>query len=55
MIGLIIAVVMGIIESAATVVTAGLTLHKEIRTAEFIKDWHKHSEELCAQQNKTVT
>lgn len=54
MIGLIIAVVLGIIASTATAVTAGLVLHKEIQTAEFIKDWHKHSGELCAQENKIV-
>ena len=51
MTGSITVVIMGIIALTATTMTTGLVLHKEIQTAEFIKDWHKHSEELCAQQN----
>lgn len=27
-------------------------LHKEIQTAKFIRDWHKHSTELWTEQNK---
>ncbi|MGE9640787.1 hypothetical protein ACQP3J_27440, partial [Escherichia coli] len=30
----------------------GLAFHKEIKTAEFVRDWHKHSKELWTEQNK---
>lgn len=51
--GLIIATVFGIIALTTTAPIGGLTLHKEIKTAEFIRGWHKHSTELWTQQNKT--
>jgi hypothetical protein len=50
--GLCNAVFMGVIEVLLTADTAGLMLHKEIQTADFIKTCHKHSVELFAQQNK---
>ncbi|ERE66570.1 putative E3 ubiquitin-protein ligase MYCBP2 [Cricetulus griseus] len=53
MTGLIIAVVMGIIALTSTAATPGLALHKEI--AEFVRDRHRHSAELWAQQNKIAS
>ena len=52
MVGLIIAVVIGIIALAASAATARMALPKEIQTAEFIREWHKHSTELWTEQNK---
>lgn len=54
MTGLIVDVVIGIIALTSAAGTAGLALHKEIQTAEYIKDWHKHSIGLWAQKNKMV-
>lgn len=51
MIGLIISVVMGIITLIATPTIAGMKRHKEIPSADFIRDWHKNSTEL-RNQNK---
>ena len=46
MIGLMVAVVTGIIVLIAIVVMPGLAFHKVIQTAELIKVWHKHAAEL---------
>ena len=53
MVGLITvtALVLGII--ALTAPTAGVVLHKEVQTAEFVKDCHMYSHELWTQQRKT--
>lgn len=45
-------VVMGIIALTAIAATAGVTLHKEIQTAEFVGDRHQHSIELWTEHNK---
>lgn len=52
MVGLVIAVILGIFAFMATAATAGLALHKEIQIAEFIREWHKQSKELWTEQNK---
>lgn len=46
MVELIVAVVLVIIAIAATVATNGLALHKEIKTADLMRDWYRHSTEL---------
>lgn len=35
-----------------TAATAGVVLHKEIQTAKFTGDWHKHSTKLWTKQDK---
>lgn len=47
--GMIIAVVLGIVTLATT---ARVVLHKEEQTAQSVKDWRMHSQELCTQQCK---
>lgn len=41
MIGLVIAVAVGIIVLTTIAANAGLALHREIQTADFIRDWLK--------------
>lgn len=55
MVGLIVAVVLGIIAYIATAAAAGLALHEEIKTTGLIRDWHRHSTELWTQQNRTYS
>lgn len=45
-IGLIIAVVTGIIALTETFAIVGMALHKETQTAEFVRDWHQRSADL---------
>lgn len=52
MIGLVIAVLMGIISLTATAATTGVSLHTEIQTADFVRDWHQYSVKFWVQQNK---
>jgi hypothetical protein len=51
-VALIITVVLGIIELTISVTTARVALHKEVQTAEFVKDWNMHSHEVCMQQSE---
>ena len=44
--------VLGIIELTISVTTARVALHKEVQTAEFVKDWNMHSHEVCMQQSE---
>lgn len=50
--GLAVAVILGIKALTATAATAEMVLRKEIRTAEFIRDWYKHSTKVWTEQNK---
>lgn len=52
MLGLVVAVILGMISLTSTATTAGMVLHKEFQTAEFIRDGHKHSTEFWDEQNK---
>lgn len=48
-----VAVVWGIKALTTTAATVEMALHKKkIQTAEFVRDWHKHSTELWTKQNK---
>lgn len=51
MVGLAIAVILGIIALRAMAATAGVGLHKGVQTAEIVGDWHKLSTELRTGQN----
>lgn len=55
MVGLIVAVILGIIALTVTAATAGLALHKDIKTADLIRDWHGHSTELWTLQTRTYS
>jgi hypothetical protein len=50
---LIVDVVLRIITLTTTATTAKADLHKEVQTAEFVKDCHMYSHELWTQQRKT--
>lgn len=54
-VGLVVVVIMGIVALTAVAATAGVVLHKEIQTAEFIRDQHRDSEELSTEQNQIDT
>ena len=50
MLGVVIASILAVESVTATAAMAGLALHHEIQTADFIRDWHKDSHLLWQQQ-----
>ena len=50
MLGVVIASILAVESVTATAAMAGLALHQEIQTADFIRDWHKDSHLLWQQQ-----
>ena len=50
MLGVVIASILAVESVTATAAMAGLALHQEIQTADFIGDWHKDSHLLWQQQ-----
>ena len=52
MVGLITAEVLRIITLIETATISGVALHKEVQTAEFVKDWNMHFHEVWTQQSK---
>lgn len=52
MVALAIAVIIRIMALMAAAAIDGVTYHKEIQTAEFVRNWHKHSYELCTEQSR---
>ena len=49
---LIVDVVLRIITLTTTATTAKADLHKEVQTAEFVKDWNTHSHKVWTQQRQ---
>lgn len=52
MVGLVVAVILGIITITAFAATAREFFHKEIQTVEFVRDWQKQSAVFWTKQNK---
>ncbi|XP_074839558.1 endogenous retrovirus group K member 7 Env polyprotein-like [Carettochelys insculpta] len=51
-VGLLIAVIMGLIAVTATAAVAGAALHQTIQTTEFVQDWHANADRLWTSQRQ---
>ncbi|XP_074853330.1 endogenous retrovirus group K member 7 Env polyprotein-like [Carettochelys insculpta] len=51
-VGLLIAVIMGLIAVTATAAVAGAALHQTIQTTEFVQEWHANADRLWTSQRQ---